>query len=153
MRHAEPYLSHFPKRSNTYYSPVCIQPGHPCKTMLPHTFWISWQSLLHLCFAKCMKLLCMLFATGEREGAWQYPTYDPDYLQKARQQQPRRSSLQQQPSERHTRRRLGAVSFQEKGDESHYIPVDFGCRRWWKRRARVCLVCRVVHAHCCLVLF
>ncbi len=121
--------------------------GHPRKNN-----WTSWQSLLHHCFAKCMKPLCMLFATGERQGAWEYPTYEPDYLRKAREQQTRRSSLQRLPSERHTRGRLGAVSFQDREEESHYIPVDFGCRSWWKRRRRVCLVCRNVHAHCCLSL-
>ncbi len=89
-------------------------------------------------------------ATGERQDAWEYPTYDPGYLRRAREQQPRRSSLQQLPSDRHTRGRPGAVSFQEREDESHYIPVKFGFRRWWKKRRRVCLVCRTVHAHCCL---
>ena len=106
--------------------------GRPCKNN-----WTSWQSLLHHCFAKCMKPLCMLFTTGERQGAWEYPTYEPDYLRKAREQQTRRSSLQRLPSERHTRGRLGAVSFQDREEESHYIPVDFGCRSWWKRRRRM----------------
>ncbi len=92
----------------------------------------------------------MLFATGERQDPWEYPTYDPGYLRKAREQQPRRSSLQRLHSDRHTRGRVGAVSFREREEESHYIPVDFGFRRWWKKRRRVCLVCSTVHAHCCL---
>lgn len=102
----------------------------------------------HRSFLKCLSHL--LFLTGSRQGAWDYPSYEPDYLRKATEQQQRRSSFQRQPSDRHAHGRHMAVSFQDTETPSHFIPVHLGCTSWWKRPRRLYLVCNIVNVHCCL---